>query len=309
LRNLHGAMEGIKQSSHAGAECIPVLITPFTYGGELDLSALDRILSYYKKNSIQRLWVLGTGGEDMALTYNQRQELARFLLSEERKNMFEYMIGASFYSFKETLTFIDLLNELDCSTAHYMIYNQLISEEHCLSLYKKIKNNFAGKLYAYSSANWGKELSTSLVKKLAEEGFAGIKYSTSNIVNTQTVLNEANGNFEVIPAVVKQLLPSLSLGAKSFTTVEASVFLEDITSLVNEFTAGKLEMAKECQFKLNKKIKDSTLSPTKSNFLRLAEIKSIMEHNKLCQRWLAPGYEQITQVEFNKLEYFNIDEN
>ena len=55
---------------------IPVLLTPFTKNGEVDEPALARLVKYLNSKNIGGFWVLGTGAEDMNLTYQQRLRVA-----------------------------------------------------------------------------------------------------------------------------------------------------------------------------------------------------------------------------------------
>ena len=171
--------------------------------------------------------------------------------------------------------------------------------------YKKIAKVSKNPVYGYTSANWGRTIPPEFIKKLKKiKNIRGVKYSTSNIVHTELALSFADESFEVIPAVIKQLLPSLTLGCKSFTSVEASIFLDEIMQIVKLFNENNLLAARQMQRKLNNLIVDSTFTPTKHNFLRTAEIKSILEYRNICERWVASGLKQIDKYEYEKLKRF-----
>ena len=287
------------------AECIPVLITPFKKNKDIDISGLKKILNYYYLDGrIKRLWVLGTGAEDMELTFEEKNIIIKTCLEFEN-NYFEILAGCSFSSFKETISFIEICNNYDLGGIHYLPNNRLISLDLLLDLYKKISEISKNKVFAYTSGNWGKNIPPEFIPKLKSiDNLKGIKFSTSNIVHTELALSYADNNFEVIPAVVKQLLPSLILGCKSFTTVEASIFLNEIFEITSLYKIRDIDSARNSQRKLNNLIQNSSLQPSKHNFLRTAEIKSILEHRNICSRFVANGFKQITQSEFDKLKSF-----
>lgn len=287
------------------AECIPVLITPFTKSKEIDLMGLTNLLNYYhSKKIIKRLWVLGTGAEDIELTFNEKTRILKTCV-EFKDHYFDILAGCSFNSFKDTEAFIDITNKYDLSGIHYLPNNKLISLDLLEKIYKKIARISNNPLYAYTSANWGRTIPPEFINKLKKiKNIRGIKFSTSNIVHTELALSLADNSFEVIPAVIKQLLPSLTLGCKSFTTVEASIFLDEIMNIVSLFNQNNLLAAREMQRNLNNLIMESTFTPTKHNFLRTAEIKSILEYRNICKRWVASGLMQIDQHDYEKLKKF-----
>ena len=54
---------------------IPVLLTPLTKSGDIDEPSLIKLVKYLNKKNIGGFWVLGTGSEDMNLTYQQRLQV------------------------------------------------------------------------------------------------------------------------------------------------------------------------------------------------------------------------------------------
>ena len=51
---------------------VPVLVTPFNKDQTLDLDSLKKVILYLVDKSPGGFWVLGTGGEDMNLTFSER---------------------------------------------------------------------------------------------------------------------------------------------------------------------------------------------------------------------------------------------
>ncbi|QNI72329.1 dihydrodipicolinate synthase family protein [Synechococcus sp. NOUM97013] len=285
--------------------CIPVLLTPFKEDYSIDFEGLENLLGYYKDNSISRLWVLGTGSEDMALEFSIRKTIVDFVVNYSNQH-FDCLVGTSFYGLSESLAFTEALNQYNLSGVHYMSYSNLLSTQQALRNFKAICNYSNNPVMGYTSANWGLSFTSNEVDSFSRiNNCIGIKYSTSNVVDTENALSYQSSRFEVIPAVVKQLLPSLILGAKSFTTVEASIFLSLITDLEKAFNNSDFQRARKIQRELNSDISSTSKSPSKNNFLRNAEIKSILEHRGICKRWVAQGFTQIDDLEFEELKDFS----
>ena len=69
--------------------------TPVNSKGNLDFKGLQRLITFLSKKRIGGLWVLGTGGEDMNLTFNERLEVVKKVIEFSQFKQ-ELIIGASF---------------------------------------------------------------------------------------------------------------------------------------------------------------------------------------------------------------------
>ena len=77
---------------------IPVLVTPLTSNLEVDEASLVRLMEYLESHSIGGYWVLGTGGEDMSLSYRQRLRVAE-ITTKYNSGRLPLILGSSFISF------------------------------------------------------------------------------------------------------------------------------------------------------------------------------------------------------------------
>ena len=65
---------------------IPVLITPFDKTGDVDTNKLKLLTEHLCDHDIAGLWVLGTGSEDMAMSFRQRLTVAQTVSEADTKN-------------------------------------------------------------------------------------------------------------------------------------------------------------------------------------------------------------------------------
>ena len=64
------------------ARALAAAVTPFNHGGNgVDLEAVEPLVSFYAASGLDGLLVLGTTGEGVLLTYEERREVARTFLS------------------------------------------------------------------------------------------------------------------------------------------------------------------------------------------------------------------------------------
>ena len=75
---------------------IPVLITPLKEDKTVDEISLIKICKKYCNSNVKGLWVLGTGGEDMCLSFEDRLEVAEVV--EIILANLEIILGCSFFS-------------------------------------------------------------------------------------------------------------------------------------------------------------------------------------------------------------------
>ena len=98
---------------------IPVLPTPIGEDEQLDFSGLERLLDFLSAHPIGGLWVLGTGGEDMALPFAKRQRFAEKVI-ELNGDRLPLCMGASFFSLEEMELFVKFLNQYRVECVHIM---------------------------------------------------------------------------------------------------------------------------------------------------------------------------------------------
>ena len=276
---------------------VPVLHTPFTATGEVDEPALRKIVDFLCEKSIGGLWVLGTGGEDMNLTFEKRKQVASIVHSAN-KNRKKIIIGCSFYSLEESMSFLDFLNGYTFSGVHYMPYQQLISLDRIKYCYKEISKKSKNPVWMYSSANWCQHIPPAFVIDMkGTENIVGMKYSTSNAAHISEVADLACSDFNVISAVASTLLPSLSVGVDGATSSLAGAFPEVLIDIYDKFSTGKRREALQAQRKLNNFTSSWPKALASSNFLKAAEEKCILEYRGFCNRYTSSYYRDASDEE------------
>jgi 4-hydroxy-tetrahydrodipicolinate synthase len=132
---------------------IPVLTTPINKDGSIDIEGLQRLVEFLVSKKIGGLWVLGTGSEDMNLTFKKRLEVAK-VVSETNAGRVPIVLGAGFFALEEILEFISGTYMLDVDAYHVMPYHPLLSLDRLDWFYRHIADNCPKPLWMYSSGNW-----------------------------------------------------------------------------------------------------------------------------------------------------------
>lgn len=276
---------------------IPVLLTPFDENGDVDNSSLTKLVEYLNTKNIGGFWVLGTGAEDMNLTYSQRLEVVNTVV-EANKDRSPLVVGAGFFSMKDSLNFMNDTAHLEFDAYHVLPYHNLISLDRVEWMYKAYADHAMKPLWMYTSANWGKFITPDFVARMKEyPNIAGIKFSTSNAVDTEKVIGMKSGNFQVITAVVKSFYANLCLGVEGATTVEACPYIDPIVDIYEKFQSGDLVGSLESQRKLNRFLEQLPIEPGKDNFLKVAEGKHVLGKKGICDEYMSGYYRTLSEYE------------
>lgn len=276
---------------------LPVLHTIFDKDGDLDLKGLRKLVDFLVGHDIAGLWVLGTGAEDMNLTFEQRVKIAETVIYEN-DNRKPLVVGASFYCEKDSSKFVNFLNKFDLHGIHYMPYHPLISLSQLSEIYKRIAKQSKNPLWIYTSANWCQHIPPEFIRSLkGTPNIAGVKYSTSNSAHISSVAQLADENFNVISAVVSTLVPSLAIGVDGATSSVAGAIPEVVIDIYKSVIGGNFVEALSKQRKLNDFMAKWPKELAKDNFLKGAEEKSILEIRGLTQRHMSSYYRTANEME------------
>lgn len=276
---------------------VPVLHTPVNSRGNLDFKGLQRLITFLSKKKIGGLWVLGTGGEDMNLTFKERLEVVKKVIEFSQFKQ-ELIIGASFFSMKDTLNFIDKIQGYKFKAIHIMPYHPLLGYRRLEWYYNKITDYSDKPIWIYTSANWCQNISPTLIKTLKENPkIVGVKFSTSNTSDMLSVASLVDNKFNVLSAVATTFLSSLCLGVDGGTSSLGGPLPEILIDIYDEFKSKRLDIALKKQKKLNEFLSKWPKSIKEDNFLKGAEEKYILSLRNICEKHMTSYYRECNKKE------------
>lgn len=280
---------------------IPVLTTPINKDGSIDTQGLQRLVEFLVSKRIGGLWVLGTGSEDMNLSFKKRIEVAK-VVSETNAGRVPIILGAGFFALEEILEFISGTYMLDVDAYHVMPYHPLLSLDRLDWFYRHIADNCPKPLWMYSSGNWSRPITPEFAAGLkGYPNIAGIKFSTRNAVDVAKVARLKDDNFQVITAVAAQFYSCLCLGVKAHTSSLASPMPEAMIAIYDLFQSGEYDAALKEQHKLIDFLDALPKGARKDNFLTAAEEKYILSSRGICQEYTTSYYRDLTEAEKNSV--------
>ena len=233
---------------------IPPLPTPFTLAGELDVPALQTLITALEPQ-VDGFLVLGSNGEAVFLSEAERRtmlEAAREVIPKSKP----MLAGTG----GETTRLVRERNKVAAAVGadyalvlapHY--YKGNMSEEVLQTHFGRVADESPLPLMLYNiPAATTLSLSPALVARLAEHSnIVGLKDSSGNVGALTETMRLAPENFAVFTGNAPTLLAALSLGAKGGILAVANVAAEAFRQIVTHFERGEVEQARKLQFELN----------------------------------------------------------
>ncbi|MBW2342555.1 MAG: dihydrodipicolinate synthase family protein [Deltaproteobacteria bacterium] len=276
---------------------VPVVSTPLTKEEDIDIPGLKRLVEFLIDKKIGGLWVLGTGSEDMNLTFSKRLQVAR-TICEVNAGKIPLMLGAGFFAMEDILNFIRETEGLEFDAYHVMPYHPLLSLDRLDWFYRHIADNCPRPLWIYTSANWSRPITPEFVSGLKEHpNICGIKFSTRDSVAITKVARLADDKFQVITAVASQLYACLCMGSRAHTSSLGSCLPEILIRIYELFTEGKYDKALSEQHRLNDFLAAFSRNTKTDNFLQAADEKYILSLRGICNEYVTSYYRNVSEEE------------
>jgi 4-hydroxy-tetrahydrodipicolinate synthase len=276
---------------------VPVVDTPLTVEENIDVPGLKRLIEFLNTKKIGGLWVLGTGSEDMNLSFVKRLEAAR-AACEANAGKTPLILGAGFFALEDIFNFIEETKELEFDAYHVMPYNPKLSLDRLDWFYRHIADRCPKPLWIYTSGNWSRPVTPEFVANLKPHpNIAGFKFSNSNTVAVTRVARMADDQFQVITAVASQLHACLCMGSKGHTSSLSCCVPEPMIEIYELFLQGKIEESLAAQYWLNDFLSELSQNTKTDNFLWAADEKYILKLRGICDEYVTSYDRQINEAE------------
>ncbi len=276
---------------------IPVVQTPVHRDGSIDTEGLKRLIEFLTGKGVGGFWALGTGSEDMNLSFEKRLSVARTITTANAGRL-PLILGSGFFAMDDILAFMDATKELNFDAYHVMPYHPLMGLDGMEKFYRDIADRAPKPLWMYTSANWCRAFPPEFFEKLkGHPNIAGVKFSTSRTTDQIKVIGLAERNFQVITAVASQFIMVLSVGVAASTTSQAGALPEPLMDIYNLYHQGKRDEALAAQRKFNDFLRRMPKRAKACNFLTGADEKYILSLRGICQPYMTSYYTELTEDE------------
>jgi len=229
------------------------IATPFA-DGKIAYDKLEKNLDFWLKSDLEGIVVMGSNGEFVLLSSEEKVELMRFVCTRA-KGKKPVIAGTGAESTMETIHLNEKAAEAGAEAVLVVtpnFYKGSMTDPVLARFYTDVADASPLPLILYNMPrNTGINISAKLAVELAKhQNIIGIKDSGGNIVQIADMIRNAPKGFSVFAGSASFLYVSLVLGATGGTLALANVFPNECARLLKLFETGKLEEARNLQMVL-----------------------------------------------------------
>lgn len=274
------------------------LVTPFHKQGNIDFTALGKIIEHVIENGVDYLVCLGTTSESVTLSDQEKIAIMNYIV-EANNDRVPVVIGIGG---NNTLKIIDYINQFDftgidgiLSVAPY--YNKP-QQKGMHQHFKAISDASPKPILLYNvPGRTSSNLNAETVLQLSEEckNIVGIKEASGNFSQVMEIVKHKPKNFQVISGEDSLLLPMMSIGVTGVISVTANAYPNYVSQMVN--------LALKTDFKKSRDIHYDLLDFSNTIFEEgnPSGIKAALEILGLCQNNLRLPLIKTTKSLYNKI--------
>lgn len=276
---------------------IPVVQTPVHEDGSIDTDGIGRLIRFLTEAGVGGFWVLGTGSEDMNLTFEKRLTVARAITAANNGKL-PLVLGAGFFCMDDIRVFMDATKDMVFDAYHVMPYHPVMGLDGVDRFYRDLADYAPKPLWMYTSGNWCRYFPPEFVGRLKDHpNIAGIKFSSSRTTDQIKVIGMAEPGFQVITAVATQFIMVLSVGVAGSTTSLAGALPEPLIEIYELYKAGKQKEAIAAQHRFNAFQSRLPKRAKEWNFLTGAHEKYVLSLRGICKPCMTSYYTELTESE------------
>ncbi len=288
---------------------IPPLATPLKSESELDEPGLERLIEHLISGGVHGLFLLGTTGEAMSLSYGLRKEFIEKACAIINKRVPTF-VGITDTCASGSLELAEIsknagADALVVSTPYYLPMTQQEFVAYVEYLSPKLPLPFL----LYNMPGCTKfHMSVETVKKAKELGAVGIKDSSGDLGYLYELLEEFKGStdFSILSGSELFIPETMIFGGNGGVAGGANLFPRLFVNLYEAAVAkdlNKIYRLREIVIQIEKKIYN--ISPDGSKYVKT--IKSALSAMGICNDYVAQpfqpfGKEQSEQIKKNILE-------
>lgn len=275
------------------------IVTPFKNDSSIDFSALGRVIDHIIKGGINYIVVMGTTGESVTLTKDEKQAIISFVL-EAVDNRVPLMIGIGGNNTQEAINSIrqtDLAG-VDALLSVVPYYNKP-TQRGIFQHFKAIATWSPAPVFMYNvPGRTGCNMSADTCLELAHncENIAGIKEASGDLGQMMKIIKGKPENFGLISGDDMLTIPVIAAGGTGVISVLGNAFPAAVTELVNNALKGNFKSAREIQFRYVEMIE---LLFTEGN---PAGIKAVLSVMNICHNYLRLPLVSVSRTTFTRIQ-------
>jgi 4-hydroxy-tetrahydrodipicolinate synthase len=274
------------------------MATPFHKDGSVNFKGFKKLVEHLIAGKVDYLVPLGTTGESVTLTGNEKKAILDFIIEITDKRI-PLVCGVGGNNTQEVLK---NLSEYDFSGFDAVLsvtpYYNRPSQKGLYQHYKMIANESPVPVILYNvPGRTGCNMTADTTINLAHDiqNIIGVKEASGNFEQVMNIIRDKPENFLVISGDDLITLPLIAAGADGVISVVANAFPLEFSEMVRLSLKGNFEKARENHYLLTEftHLVFSEGSP--------AGIKAVLQMLEICEDHLRLPLVNIPKSHFNKL--------
>lgn len=232
-------------------------IVPLDSRGDIDERELRRYTDWLIAKGVHGLYPNGSTGEFTRFTPEERRRIVA-IMADQTAGRVPILAGAAEANVKETLSACEYYHSLGCrAVAIVSPYYYKLSPAAVYAYFKQIGDETPIDVTLYNIPMFASPIDVPTVRRLAEEcpKIVAIKDSSGDVPHMMRMIaavRPIRQDFSFMTGWEAALLPMLIVGCDGGTNATSGVVPEVTRKLYDLATAGKIDEAREIQYKLLK---------------------------------------------------------
>jgi 4-hydroxy-tetrahydrodipicolinate synthase len=217
------------------------LITPFKTNGEVDYTALLRLVDYQLQNGTDYLVVLGTTAETPTLTAEEQKKIVQLVVDKVR-NQIPIVLGLGGNNTRAVTEKLktDDFSGIDAILSVVPYYNKP-SQEGIYQHYKQITQSTHLPVVLYNvPSRTGVNMTAATTLRIAHEldNVAGVKEASGDMTQIGAIIKNKPKDFQVISGDDGITFPLITFGAVGVISVIGNAFPKEFSRMVRLALSG-----------------------------------------------------------------------
>jgi 4-hydroxy-tetrahydrodipicolinate synthase len=260
------------------------IVTPFNKDKSVDYSSLTKLLEHLIKGKVEYIVVLGTTGESVVLSKEEKQKVVKHVVDVTKKRL-PIVLGLGGNNTQEILDYCKYkahfkgIDAVLSVSPYYNKPNQRGIYEH----YKAIAEACPVPVILYNvpgrtGSNIAAETTLALAKNF--KNIIAVKEASGNMEQCMKIIKNKPKDFLIISGDDLLALPLIACGADGVISVVANAFPSDFSEMVRHTIAGNMKEAQKLHYKLTDIIEKLFADGNP------AGIKAVLQIMKICKSYL-----------------------
>lgn len=230
------------------------IVTPFNRDRTLDKKGLVKLVNHIIKGGVEYVVVLGTTGESVTLTKEEKQTVLSCVVETVDKRV-PIVLGVGGNNTQEVINSLHRYSDFKNADAVLSVspYYNKPSQQGIYEHYKAVATASPVPVILYNvPGRTGSNISVETTLRLAKDikNIIGIKEASGNMEQVMKIIKNRPKGFLVISGDDSLTLPMIACGADGVISVVANAFPKDFSEMTRLILAGNPKKAQALHYKL-----------------------------------------------------------